>query len=94
MYDLLQVLLETLVECGAQVRWCASNIHSTQNEVAAALAEAGEDVCCMLCVCKLQPSETDQWTNARCSRACRAGAATYGVKQSAQSTSVYTATPQ
>ena len=25
--------------------------------------------------------------------ACRAGAATYGVKQSAQSTSVYTATP-
>ena len=33
----LQVLLETLVECGAQVRWCASNIHSTQNEVAAPL---------------------------------------------------------
>ena len=27
-------------------------------------------------------------------RACRAGAATYGVKQSAQSISVYTATPQ
>ena len=41
----LQVLLETLVECGAQVRWCASNIHSTQNEVAAALAEAGEGLC-------------------------------------------------
>ena len=39
----------------------------------------------------LQPCETDQWTSARCSRACRAGAATYGVKQS---TSVYTATPQ
>ena len=31
---------------------------------------------------ELQPSETDQWTSARCSRACRAGAATYGVKQS------------
>ena len=40
---------------------------------------------------ELQPSETDQWMSARCSRACRAGAATYGVKQSAQSTSVYTA---
>ena len=42
----LQVLLETLVECGAQVRWCASNIHSTQNEVAAALADAGEGLVC------------------------------------------------
>ena len=30
------------MECGAQVRWCSCNIHSTQNEVAAALAEAGE----------------------------------------------------
>ena len=39
-----QVLIETLAECGAQVRWCSCNIHSTQNEVAAALAEAGEDV--------------------------------------------------
>jgi adenosylhomocysteinase len=36
------VLIETLVECGAKVRWCSCNIHSTQNEVAAALAEAGE----------------------------------------------------
>uniref|UniRef100_T1I4W7 S-adenosyl-L-homocysteine hydrolase NAD binding domain-containing protein n=1 Tax=Rhodnius prolixus TaxID=13249 RepID=T1I4W7_RHOPR len=35
------VLLETLVELGAQVRWSACNIYSTQNEVAAALAEAG-----------------------------------------------------
>lgn len=35
------VLIETLVICGAQVRWCACNIHSTQNEVAAALADAG-----------------------------------------------------
>ena len=37
-----QVLIETLIECGAEVRWCSCNIHSTQNEVAAALAEAGE----------------------------------------------------
>ena len=36
------MLIETLVECGAKVRWCSCNIHSTQNEVAAALAEAGE----------------------------------------------------
>ncbi|GAA37103.2 adenosylhomocysteinase [Clonorchis sinensis] len=35
------VLLETLVVLGAQVRWCACNIYSTQNEVAAALAEKG-----------------------------------------------------
>ena len=36
------VLIETLVACGARVRWCACNIYSTQNEVAAALVEAGE----------------------------------------------------
>lgn len=35
------VLIETLTELGAQVRWSACNIYSTQNEVAAALAEAG-----------------------------------------------------
>ncbi|XP_046684270.1 adenosylhomocysteinase-like 1 isoform X3 [Homalodisca vitripennis] len=35
------VLIETLIELGAQVRWSACNIYSTQNEVAAALAEAG-----------------------------------------------------
>ncbi|XP_057297088.1 S-adenosylhomocysteine hydrolase-like protein 1 isoform X2 [Hydractinia symbiolongicarpus] len=35
------VLIETLSALGAQVRWCACNIYSTQNEVAAALAEAG-----------------------------------------------------
>ena len=35
------VLIETLVALGAQVRWAACNIYSTQNEVAAALAEAG-----------------------------------------------------
>merc|ERR1711953_1423865 len=34
------VLIETLVAMGAQVRWAACNIYSTQNEVAAALAEA------------------------------------------------------
>jgi len=35
------VLIETLAALGAQVRWAACNIYSTQNEVAAALAEAG-----------------------------------------------------
>merc|ERR1719288_274954 len=35
------VLVETLRGLGAQVRWAACNIYSTQNEVAAALAEAG-----------------------------------------------------
>jgi len=34
------VLLETLVALGASVRWAACNIYSTQNEVAAALAES------------------------------------------------------
>ena len=34
------VMVETLVTLGAQVRWAACNIYSTQNEVAAALAEA------------------------------------------------------
>ncbi|NWT06723.1 SAHH2 protein, partial [Mionectes macconnelli] len=38
------VLIETLCALGAQCRWAACNIYSTQNEVAAALAEAGE--CC------------------------------------------------
>lgn len=37
-----QVLIETLCALGAQCRWSACNIYSTQNEVAAALAEAGE----------------------------------------------------
>lgn len=35
------VLIETLKELGAEVRWAACNIYSTQNEVAAALAETG-----------------------------------------------------
>lgn len=38
----LQVLIETLVALGATVRWAACNIYSTQNEVAAAIAEAGK----------------------------------------------------
>lgn len=38
------VLVETLVELGAQVRWAACNIYSTQNEVAAALAHEGYPV--------------------------------------------------
>lgn len=40
-----QVLMETLSALGAQCRWAACNIYSTQNEVAAALAEGGEYVC-------------------------------------------------
>lgn len=35
------VMIETLVHMGAKVRWSACNIFSTQNEVAAALAEKG-----------------------------------------------------
>uniref|UniRef100_A0A3P8S8L5 S-adenosyl-L-homocysteine hydrolase NAD binding domain-containing protein n=1 Tax=Amphiprion percula TaxID=161767 RepID=A0A3P8S8L5_AMPPE len=38
------VLIETLVALGAQCRWSACNIFSTQNAVAAALAEAGTAV--------------------------------------------------
>jgi adenosylhomocysteinase len=35
------VLIETLVELGAQVRWCSCNIFSTQDHAAAAVAAAG-----------------------------------------------------
>nr|AGU16824.1 S-adenosyl- L-homocysteine hydrolase [Leptinotarsa decemlineata]AKO63328.1 S-adenosylhomocysteine hydrolase 2 [Leptinotarsa decemlineata] len=38
------VLIETLAALGASLRWAACNIYSTQNEVAAALAEAGFSV--------------------------------------------------
>ena len=34
------VLIETLVELGADVRWCSCNIFSTQDHAAAAIAEA------------------------------------------------------
>lgn len=50
------VLIETLVECGAEIRWCTCNIHSTQNEVAAALAEAGYPIFAWR-----GQSETDFW---------------------------------
>ncbi len=35
------VLIETLVELGAQVRWCSCNIFSTQDHAAAAIAAVG-----------------------------------------------------
>jgi adenosylhomocysteinase len=38
------VLIETLVELGAEVRWCSCNIFSTQDHAAAAIAEAGVGV--------------------------------------------------
>ncbi|KAL5251711.1 hypothetical protein ACHWQZ_G014756 [Mnemiopsis leidyi] len=38
------VLMETLLACGAKIRVCSCNIHSTQNEVAAALAEGGVSI--------------------------------------------------
>ena len=38
------VLIETLVALGAKVKWAACNIFSTQNEVAAALAETGVSI--------------------------------------------------
>jgi adenosylhomocysteinase len=36
------VLVETLIELGAQVRWCSCNIFSTQDQAAAALVKAGK----------------------------------------------------
>ena len=38
------VLIETLVELGAQVRWASCNIYSTQDHAAAAIAAAGVPV--------------------------------------------------
>lgn len=38
------VLIETLVELGADVRWCSCNIFSTQDHAAAAIAESGVPV--------------------------------------------------
>ena len=38
------VLIETLIELGAELRWSSCNIYSTQDHVAAALAEAGVHV--------------------------------------------------
>lgn len=38
------VLIETLRELGAEVRWCSCNIYSTQDHAAAAIAEGGTGV--------------------------------------------------
>ncbi len=38
------ILIETLVELGAEVRWCSCNIFSTQDHAAAAIAKAGVPV--------------------------------------------------
>merc|ERR1719507_257350 len=38
------VLIETLVELGAEIRWCSCNIFSTQDHAAAAIAKAGVPV--------------------------------------------------
>ena len=38
------VLIETLKELGADVRWCSCNIYSTQDHAAAAIAESGLSV--------------------------------------------------
>jgi adenosylhomocysteinase len=38
------VLIETLVDLGANVRWCSCNIFSTQDHAAAAIAESGVPV--------------------------------------------------
>ncbi len=38
------VLIETLIELGAEVRWCSCNIFSTQDHAAAAIAKAGVPV--------------------------------------------------
>src|SRR4051812_24107428 len=38
------VLIETLVDLGANVRWCSCNIFSTQDHAAAAIAETGVPV--------------------------------------------------
>ena len=38
------VLIETLVQLGAEVRWCSCNIYSTQDHAAAAIAAAGVSV--------------------------------------------------
>src|SRR3989339_509345 len=38
------VLIETLVDLGADVRWCSCNIYSTQDHAAAAIAKSGVSV--------------------------------------------------
>lgn len=52
-----QVLIETLCALGAQCRWSACNIYSTQNEVAAALAEAGKSQLLLLLLFPALPQD-------------------------------------
>jgi adenosylhomocysteinase len=51
------VFVETLIELGAEVRWCSSNSHSTQDEAAAALVFKGIPVFAW----KEQTSEEYEW---------------------------------
>ena len=39
------VLIETLIELGATVRWSSCNIYSTQDQAAAAIAEKNSSIC-------------------------------------------------
>lgn len=57
----LQVLIETLSALGARCRWAACNIFSTQNAVAAALVEKGNE-----CPTPLLPFSTLFFTVALC----------------------------
>lgn len=41
------VLMETLMELGAELRWSSCNIFSTQDHAAAAMAKAGVPVFCL-----------------------------------------------
>ena len=41
------VLIETLIDLGAEVRWSSCNIFSTQDHAAAAIADKGISVFCM-----------------------------------------------
>ena len=56
------VLIETLVDLGADVRWCSCNIFSTQDHAAAAIAKAGVPVnnCHFLCLRKMLFSQVPQ----------------------------------
>ena len=47
------VLIETLIELGAEVRWSSCNIYSTQDHAAAAIAESGS------CLLYTSPSPRD-----------------------------------
>src|ERR1700709_2240374 len=55
------VLIETLVELGADVRWASCNIFSTQDHAAAAIAEAGVPVFAW----KGETLEEDWWCTER-----------------------------